>query len=186
MQTVTDKLHDILKQQGVSIKMNAPCTSLSMTSDGKLTVHSVNDQITVDHVISCIPAQCLANIVPLDWKPLADELSNIHTTTVGVVNLEYEGSVVPVEGFGYLVPSSDETQVLGVIFDSCAFPENDRHHGGKTTRITVSVKPIFLPFLLSCAFSFFSAASRKLNCYFISVVFNQLEVKQHYCTTVTY
>ena len=168
MQTVTDKLHDILKQQGVSIKMNAPCTSLSMTSDGKLTVHSVNDQITVDHVISCIPAQCLANIVPLDWKPLADELSNIHTTTVGVVNLEYEGSVVPVEGFGYLVPSSDETQVLGIIFDSCAFPENDRHHGGKTTRITVSVKPIFLPFLLSCAFSFFSAASMKLNCYFIS------------------
>ena len=187
MQTVTDKLHDILKQQGVSIKTNAPCTSLSMTSDGKLTVHSVNDQITVDHVISCIPAQCLANIVPLDWKPLADELSNIHTTTVGVVNLEYEGSVVPVEGFGYLVPSSDETQVLGVIFDSCAFPENDRHHGGKTTRITVSVKPFFLFYLnyYLVLFAALSAASMKLNCCFISVVFNQLEVKQHYCTTVT-
>lgn len=173
MQTVTDKLHDKLKQQGVSIKMNAPCTSLSMTSDGKLTVHSVNDQITVDHVISCIPAQCLANIVPLDWKPLADELSNIHTTTVGVVNLEYEGSVVPVEGFGYLVPSSDETQVLGVIFDSCAFPENDRHHGGKTTRITVSVKPFFLFYLklLSCAFccSFSCLYEIKLLFYFSSL-----------------
>lgn len=118
--------------------MNTPCTEVSVNPDGKLTVSWPNEQITVDHVISGIPAQSLASIIPKDWGELASELKNIQSTTVGVVNLEYEGSVIPVEGFGYLVPSSEPLQVLGIIFDSCAFPENDRH-GGKTTRITVRI-----------------------------------------------
>ena len=137
MQTLSDKLQDVLKQQGVNFKMNSPCTSVNFNPDGKVTVSWPGDQITVDHVISCLPAQKLANVLPKDCEPLATELGNIQATTVGVVNLEYEGNVVPVEGFGFLVPSSDSVQVLGIIFDSCAFPENDRP-GVKTTRITVS------------------------------------------------
>jgi len=117
--------------------MNAPCTAVNFNTDGKLTVTWPNEKITVDHVISGIPAQALASILPEDWEGLASELKNIYNTTVAVVNLEYEGSVVPVEGFGYLVPSSEPLQVLGIIFDSCAFPENDRR-GEKSTRITVS------------------------------------------------
>ena len=118
--------------------MNTPCTAVNFNTDGRLTVAWPNESVTVDHVISGIPAQTLANILPKDWEGLASELKNIHNTTVGVVNLEYEGSVVPVEGFGYLVPSSEPLPVLGIIFDSCAFPENDRR-SGKTTRITVSL-----------------------------------------------
>ena len=117
--------------------MNTPCTAVNFNTDGRLTVAWPNEKIIVDHVISGIPAQTLANILPEDWEGLSSELKNIQNTTVGVVNLEYEGSVVPVEGFGYLVPSSEPLQVLGIIFDSCAFPENDRR-SGKTTRITVS------------------------------------------------
>lgn len=137
IQTLSDKLHEDLKQKGVNFKLNTPCTSVDFDPHGKLIVSWPKDQITVDHVISGLPAQTLANILPQDWQPLAVELANIQTVTVGIVNLEYEGSVVPVEGFGFLVPSSDTIQVLGIIFDSCAFPENDRL-GGKTTRITVS------------------------------------------------
>lgn len=118
--------------------MNTPCTAVNINTDGRLTVAWPNEKVMVDHVISGIPAQTLANILPKDWGGLASELKNICNTTVGVVNLEYEGSVVPVEGFGYLVPSSEPLPVLGIIFDSCAFPENDRR-SGKTTRITVSV-----------------------------------------------
>lgn len=137
LQTLCDKLLELLKQRGVNFKMNAPCTAVNFNTDGKLTVTCPNEKITVDHVISGIPAQTLASILPGDWEGLASELKNISNTTVAVVNLEYEGSVVPVEGFGYLVPSSEPLQVLGIIFDSCAFPENDRS-GGKSTRITVS------------------------------------------------
>lgn len=138
MQTLTDKLYEVLKQQGVNFKMNTPCTAVNFNPDGKVTVSWPNEQMIVDHVISGIPAQTLASIIPKDWGELASELKNIQSTTVGVVNLEYEGSVVPIKGFGYLVPSSEPLQVLGIIFDSCAFPENDRR-GRKTTRITVSI-----------------------------------------------
>ena len=121
--------------------MNSPCTAVNFNADGKLTVTWPNEHMIVDHVISGIPAQTLANVLPKDCGELASELKNIQSTTVGVVNLEYEGSVVPMEGFGYLVPSSEPLQVLGIIFDSCAFPENDRG-GGKTTRLTVSINKI--------------------------------------------
>ena len=139
MQTLSDKLHDVLKQQGVNIKTSTPCISMDINPQGKMIVHWPGSKITVDHVISGLPAQRLANIIPKDWKTLAAELSNIHAATVGVVNLEYEGGVVPLDGFGFLVPSSDKIQVLGIIFDSCTFPENDRP-GVKSTRITVSIK----------------------------------------------
>lgn len=75
--------------------------------------------------------------------------------TVGVVNLEYEGSVLPVEvrhgsemierssshfllfqGFGHLLPSSEDQALLGVVYDSVAFPQHNRPTGN-TTRLTV-------------------------------------------------
>lgn len=138
MQTLSDKLHEVLEQKGVNFKLDTPCTSVNINPNGKLTVSWSSNQMEADHVISGLQAQTLANILPIEWEPLAAELGKIQATTVGVVNLEYEGSVLPVDGFGYLVPSSDAVQVLGIIFDSCAFPENDRP-GGKMTRITVSL-----------------------------------------------
>lgn len=137
MQTLSDKLYEVLKQKGVKFQLNRPCTSVKSDCHGKLMVASPDDEITVDHVISGLPAHTLANILPKDWGPLVAELGNFKAVTVGVVNLEYDGSVVPVEGFGFLVPSTDSVEVLGIIFDSCAFPENNRL-GGNTTRLTVS------------------------------------------------
>ena len=137
LQTLSDKLLDVLIQRGVNVKMTSPCTAVNFNPDGKLRVAWPNEELTVDHVMSGIPAERLATILPEDCLELTSELKNINSTTVAVVNLEYEGNVVPVEGFGYLAPSSEPLKVLGIIFDSCAFPENDRP-GGKTTRLTVS------------------------------------------------
>jgi protoporphyrinogen oxidase len=39
-----------------------------------------------------------------------------------VVNLGFKMQVTPFKAFGYLVPSSEKEEVLGVIFDSAAFP----------------------------------------------------------------
>lgn len=137
LQTLSDKLLEELQRKGVYVKLESPCTSVKLDSCGKLTVSSPTEQIRVDHVISALPAHTLATVLAKDWEQLATDLSNIRTVTVAVVNLEYEGNVVPMDGFGFLVPSSDAVQILGIIFDSCAFPENDRL-GAKTTRLTVS------------------------------------------------
>ncbi|XP_068733802.1 protoporphyrinogen oxidase-like [Montipora capricornis] len=136
LQTLSDKLLEVLQKKGVDFKLKSPCTSIDFDSCGKLMVTSPKYQIRVDHVISGLPAHELAMVLPKAWEPLANDLANIQAVTVAVVNLEYEGNVVPVDGFGFLVPSSDSIQVLGIIFDSCAFPENNRL-GGATTRLTV-------------------------------------------------
>uniref|UniRef100_UPI00398EB386 protoporphyrinogen oxidase isoform X1 n=1 Tax=Pristiophorus japonicus TaxID=55135 RepID=UPI00398EB386 len=40
------------------------------------------------------------------------------------------------EGFGHLVPSRESGEILGVVYDSCSYPQQDRA-GPQTTRLTV-------------------------------------------------
>lgn len=40
------------------------------------------------------------------------------------------------QGFGHLLPSSEDPAVLGVVYDSVAFPQHNRPTG-ETTRLTV-------------------------------------------------
>jgi len=43
---------------------------------------------------------------------------------VAVVNVEYTGNVLNRDpAFGFLIPSSQKEPILGVIFDSSAFPQ---------------------------------------------------------------
>lgn len=93
--------------------------------------------ITADHVVSAIPASALARALPAELEPLARELGAIPAASVAVVNLQYQGATLPVTGFGHLVPSSEDPALLGVIYDSVAFPEHDGTPGTPTLRLTV-------------------------------------------------
>ena len=94
---------------------------------------------------------------------LSERLKSITSVTVAVVGLEYEGTdllpekyrnVSPflmmaiitshmcmltfnIQGFGYLVPSSEPSKILGVVFDSSTFPELDRSDQ-PSTRLSVT------------------------------------------------
>ncbi|XP_041577056.2 protoporphyrinogen oxidase isoform X5 [Taeniopygia guttata] len=81
--------------------------------------------ISADHVVSAIPAAALARALPAEAEPLARELRAIPAASVAVVNLQYEGAALPVTGFGHLVPSSEDPALLGIVYDSVAFPEHD-------------------------------------------------------------
>lgn len=46
---------------------------------------------------------------------------------VALVNLQYEGDdLLQRPGFGFLVPPSENLPILGVIFDSCCFPQSGK------------------------------------------------------------
>lgn len=104
----------------------------------------------------------LAEVLPAKAEPLAQELRRIPAVSVAVVNLQYEGVTLPVtvraapwgvpsargcphhthtaaptQGFGHLVPSSENTSVLGIVYDSVAFPQHDGT-GAASVRLTVS------------------------------------------------
>uniref|UniRef100_A0A8C2EHP6 Protoporphyrinogen oxidase n=1 Tax=Cyprinus carpio TaxID=7962 RepID=A0A8C2EHP6_CYPCA len=78
----------------------------------------------------------LASVLPPAAQPLSEQLQSIASVNVAVVNLEYEGFILPVTGFGHLVPSSEDPGLLGVVYDSVPFPQHNRS-GGLTTRLTV-------------------------------------------------
>ncbi|KAM3872639.1 protoporphyrinogen oxidase [Diretmus argenteus] len=99
-------------------------------------IHLEDGTISADHIISALPAKALSTVLPSSFQPLIQQLQDISTATVAVVNLEYEGSVLPVTGFGHLIPSSENLGVLGVVYDSVPFPQHNRPNGD-TTRLTV-------------------------------------------------
>ncbi|KAJ1923797.1 oxygen-dependent protoporphyrinogen oxidase [Tieghemiomyces parasiticus] len=78
--------------------------------------------IRADHVISAVPGQQLDRMLA---QPLPT-LSHNPSVNVAVVNLAYIGQRRPVDGFGYLVPRSVPSDVLGTVFDSCSSPNQDR------------------------------------------------------------
>uniref|UniRef100_H3A3Z4 Protoporphyrinogen oxidase n=1 Tax=Latimeria chalumnae TaxID=7897 RepID=H3A3Z4_LATCH len=92
--------------------------------------------IKADHVISATSAKALSFMLPPSMDALTEELRQILSATVAVVNLEYEGSVLPFVGFGHLVPSLEDACVLGIIYDSVSYPQQNRT-GAPTTRLTV-------------------------------------------------
>jgi oxygen-dependent protoporphyrinogen oxidase len=53
---------------------------------------------------------------------------------VGIVNMGFDESVLPVKGFGYLVSTRMENLVLGCVWDSCIFPQ--QHEMKNQTRLT--------------------------------------------------
>ncbi|XP_039905899.1 uncharacterized protein LOC120745246 [Simochromis diagramma] len=92
---------------------------------------NVSDSAAVDRC-SCT----LSSVLPRSCQPLTQQLQDISSVTVAVVNLEYDGSILPVMGFGHLVPSSEDRGLLGVVYDSVPFPQHNRPDG-QTTRLTV-------------------------------------------------
>jgi len=89
--------------------------------------------LEADHVFSTIPAYALASIVP-SHEP---RLTEIPWASLAVVNLGYHRSLLLKKGFGYLIPSSEKEQVLGVVWDSSIFPQ--QNHIPEETRLTVMI-----------------------------------------------
>ncbi|XP_056618380.1 protoporphyrinogen oxidase [Triplophysa dalaica] len=137
MQTLPEALENSLRrQERVEVHHNTLVNSLTL--QGGVWEIKLEDGSTLkaDHLISTLPASVLASVLPPTAQPLTEQLRSIASATVAVVNLEYEGFVLPVTGFGHLVPSSEDPGLLGVVYDSVSFPQHNRN-GGATTRLTV-------------------------------------------------
>ncbi len=63
--------------------------------------------------------------------------------SIAVVAMEFDDANLKApNGFGHLLPLSEDDTILGVVYDSCVFPHMDgRAKGRKTTRFTVMMAP---------------------------------------------
>lgn len=119
----------------VYLHRDAPVKHISPSASG-WTIHMEDGVIHTDHIVSALPAKALSSALPASCQPLIQQLQDIAMVTVAVVNLEYEGSILPVTGFGHLVPSTEDQGLLGIVYDSVPFPQHNRPDG-HTTRLTV-------------------------------------------------
>ena len=99
---------------------------LEFRKDGSVVVRCGKEELHSSRVISALPSFRLANLVEKAHPDLAKMLMSIECVTVGLVNLEWTGQKLRQDAFGFLVPSSQNSPLLGVVFDSCSFPQGDR------------------------------------------------------------
>ncbi|GAB1285699.1 Protoporphyrinogen oxidase [Apodemus speciosus] len=122
LEVLPQALHDYLTRKGVTILRGQPVCGLSLQPEGRWKVSLGDSSLEADHIISAIPASELSRLLPAEAAPLARILSTIKAVSVAV-------------GFGHLVPSSEDPTVLGIVYDSVAFPEQDGNPPG--LRVTV-------------------------------------------------
>ncbi|KAG8009743.1 Protoporphyrinogen oxidase [Nibea albiflora] len=127
-----------LGKELADIAVDSLCRGVFAGDSRKLSVRSCFPPLynAEQHRGSLTLGMLLGSVLPSSCQLLIEYLQDIYTATVAVVNLEYEGSIMPVEGFGHLLPSSEDLGLLGVVYDSFAFPQHNRPNG-KTTRLTV-------------------------------------------------
>ena len=128
MQTLVDSL--ALKLKG-KIHYSKGLESISSQPDGSLRLQFTDfSNESVDDVLLALPADRLAGLFDKQLDlPLFTSLSGIAGVSLG-----FKDSVLPCKGFGHLVPPGQGENVLGMVWDSDVFPEQNMH--SQETRIT--------------------------------------------------
>ena len=121
MQTLSDTLELKLKENGVEI-ITDDCEDVKLDdSSVSIVLKNSKETVKVDHIFSGIPAFVLKDLIRNE-QAFSEALSEIQAVNVGVVNLVYHNVILPVQGFGFLIPSQQDIHALGCVFDSCSFP----------------------------------------------------------------
>lgn len=137
MSTLVDKLSERLSKDGsvrFMMKESVEKLEFQKTDNNQIKIQSNNSVENVDLVISSIYSKYLSDMLSSDHTKLKDLLNQIECVNMVIVNLFYKKNVLPVQGFGYLVPTKTKSPVLGCIFDS-VFNKPDQHSSTLTAML---------------------------------------------------
>ena len=130
METLT---HELSRRLESELQLSTTATGLTFHSDHVEVSLSSGQSLFADHVYSTIPAKDL-NLL---WQNPA--FNRIPANSIRVINIGFRKKVHQKEGFGYLIPSNQGEPILGVVFDSCIFPQQNQN--SEETRLTVMMRP---------------------------------------------
>lgn len=134
VQTFIDALHHQLKHH---LHLGEEVASLHF-SRNKVEVQTSSGVLEADYVISALPLSSLGRIFQTIDKEITTILDSIKLKGLTCINFGFKNQILPYNGFGYLVPSSEQQQLYGAVFDSSVFPEQNQDK--EETRITVMMK----------------------------------------------
>jgi len=125
---------ELAKQIQADVILNSEVISLNMDKN-KMEINLANNSsCEADFIFSTLPASALSKLLMKPSPFATDILQSIPHASIAVVNLGYKENVLDKSGFGYLIPSKEKEEVLGVVWDSCVFPQQQ---GQKHTCLTV-------------------------------------------------
>ncbi len=132
MQTIIDALFKHLEPH---VFLNASVKKIVLQAD-KVQIELANSEwIEADQLISAIPSYQLAALLSPKHPFFSAALEKLNYASVAVVNLGYWKPVLKQKGYGYLIPSQENESILGCVWDSSVFPQ--QNPTPEATRLTV-------------------------------------------------
>lgn len=130
IQTLTDKLAEVLSR---SIHSNNEVLAIEKTTDGKFAVETKQFGAQIfDAVLISTPGTAAADLIKNLDADLAENLKNVYYPPVAVVCTGFKKESVKfnLDGFGFLIPSSEKRRILGTLWTSAVFPNRapDGYH----------------------------------------------------------
>ena len=126
METIVKELSSKLKDE---LHLNTEVTSLKETPES-IEVVADSNIYHADKVFIALPAESINRLI----APIIHLQLPSKTTSVAIVNMGWKHNVLTQSGFGYLIPSHEREDLLGVVWDSSTFPQQNRHPN--ETRLT--------------------------------------------------
>lgn len=134
MKTLTDALQ---KQLNAHIKTATKAESLQFHPN-EIHIHTQHNVFKADYLFSTLPTWALAPLIKPHDQLLAENLRNIEYKSLTTIHLGFHTNVLKNQGFGYLIPSTENENVLGMIWDSSIFPQQNERNN--ETRLTIMLE----------------------------------------------
>lgn len=145
MQTLPNTL---AKQLSSHLHLSTQAKLLFSPANSSTAVACANGKtFHADTLIVTTPFPVFATLIQTDAFDLAEEMRTIPYASVAVVNLGFRQPVLKLSGFGYLIPSQENEEILGCIWDSSVFPQQNLF--SEETRLTVLIGGVHRAALLA-------------------------------------
>ena len=136
---------ELLKQTDLDLSLKAKVEAIEF--HGSTVIAKTKDSTwEADHLVSTIPTYQLESILPKKVSSFFVKIKAMPWTTVIGISLVYKKAVLPQKGFGYLVPEGENSALMGVVWDSSVFPEQNIYPD--ETRLTIMMGGEHRPDLL--------------------------------------
>lgn len=139
MGTLTNEL---ARQLEPHLRLNCPVVGLNLYPSRVEVKLADGSLVEGDHLFSTLSAKAMVPLL-MPHRQLVDNLRAIPTVSMAVVNLGYYTHVLPKKGYGYLVPSQENEEIMGMVWDSEIFPQQNRIP--EETRLSVMIGGAYRP-----------------------------------------
>lgn len=125
----------LMERLGSQILFSCEAQELRFHAKGIDVTVANGQKLRADHLFSTLPAWALTPLISPHHPGLAKQLASIEYASLVTISLGYHSPVLKEQGFGYLIPGKEKEKILGMVWDSSAFPQQNQNP--EETRITV-------------------------------------------------